>query len=198
MACSPAVRALRAEPNVTCPGDPASLTWDASMAGGLTDTPSTAPTLWVPNSGSMKVYPQVKTTYRLEVHNWFGSDAREVDIDVRSSFPTKTLGRSLSDPSARCAQDQVSVEVDLTTTGWSNDLVVQSVRLPDGVHRTLHVEHDSKELTLDDQNRESNALTGSPVLGRWILSTPLTEGEVCSSPTIPPSLGLAVELSCAR
>ena len=193
--CGPKIHALRAEPNVVCSGSAVTITWSASTQATLTSRPGERLVMPVAKSGSVRDSPSAMTTYRLDVRNAFGRDARQVDVDVRTPSEPKVVGASVADPATRCEGDTLSVEVELPAALWGG-LRVQDVRLPDDLHRTVRVERDGRVATLGPDEPRATTFAGLPAAGTWLLRTPLSSTEHCGSATVPRSLSISLAVAC--
>ena len=193
--CKPTIHSFRADPNVICPGSAVRLGWDASSGGEITSAPPLPGLGSVPATGTQEVRPTAPTRFRLEAHNLWGGAAREVDVDVRAAANApKSIGASIADPSARCEDGILSVEVVPPEGAWDEHARVGEVEVPQAVSRHYHVEHEGRSAELDPGVR-SAAFAGLPVRGRWLLSTPLGPGETCG-PELPRNLLIDIYPSC--
>src|SRR3954466_2394915 len=81
--CSPAIYSFAALPNESCPDSPVVLSWHASNAGEISSKPAgfsyATPS---PEGSTTTPTPKVTTRYHLEVHNLWGSAARDADVTV--------------------------------------------------------------------------------------------------------------------
>ena len=198
LACGPKINHLRAEPNVVCPGSPVFLSWDASAGGTLSATPPDSSLSDVSSAGCTRVNPRSTTRYTLEVRNLFGSDKRQVDVDVRADGGVKEVGASVADPSTTCSNGKLSVSVNLPRDYWAAGLTVAKAQLPAEVHREMRVEHAGHSAVLNDQSPATHEFDGVVPSGSWRLTAPLTAGEGCGTPTIPHSLSISLALGCVE
>jgi len=194
--CGPSVQSFVARPNVICAGSAVQLSWQASTNGVLSAKAPPSALGNVPASGTREVSPHSTTTYRLDVHNFWGSDAREVDVDVKAGSGKKPVGQSVADPATTCSSATLTVVDELKPTSWGSDLTVAGVELPENVNRIIKVQHGDRETELRPTMRSSDRLAGLSVIGTWTLSTPLDQSETCGTPTIPRSLTILVILEC--
>ena len=196
VACPPTINQFVARPNMVCAGSTVELSWEATHDGTLSTKTPVSTLESVAAHGSQQVSPASTTTYRLEVQGLTGSAAREVDITVLGPGGERKIGQSVADPATTCVDGVLTVVDDLATTSWATGLTVVEVRLPDGVDRTIRVLHAGREIELNPTNRRSDQLGGLPVVGKWQLSTPLSAGESCGTPTLPPNLSIVVNMEC--
>jgi len=195
-ACPASINEFVARPNVVCAGSTVELSWEASN-DGILSTKTPASTLQsVGAHGSQQVSPASTTTYRLEVAGLTGSAAREVEITVVGPSGERKIGQSVADPRTTCVNGVLTVVDDVATTSLPTGLTVVEVRLPEGVDRTFRVQHAGREIELNATNRRSDQFGGLPVVGKWQLSTPLSVGESCGTPTLPPNLTIVVNMEC--
>ncbi len=197
LGCKPTIHTFRVDPNVVCPGSAVRLSWDASAGGEIAAAPPLAGLGEVPSKGEREVRPQVPTKLRFDAHNLWGTASREVDVDVRAATGTaKSIGASIADPSARCENGTLSVQVTPPDADWDARVRAAEVEVPAEVARHYHVEHGGRSAELDPGVR-SAAFAGLAVRGAWLLSTPLLAGESCG-PELPRNLLIDVYPSCSQ
>lgn len=197
LSCGPSIQRFEAHPNVICAGTPVTLAWHASTSGKLAESPlagarSGAEQTEVNADGSREVRPREPTKYRLEVDNWFGDAAREVDVDVRTGEEV-AIGETVADPSAGCDATHVWVEANAPRNMWDARVRVGSVKSVDD--RPLHIEHGGLAEDLAS-GATSMKFEGQEITGPWKLVATLRAGETCGTPNMPRVLGFRATTAC--
>jgi hypothetical protein len=121
------------------------------------------------------------------------SSTQEIRILGASATP-EPLAVSLADPSAGCRDGQVWATV--RPQRFSNDLKVATVSSHTGDDRTYDVAHGGVHATVRP-GTFATEFAGMPIMGDWILTSPLARGEACGTPTLPRSLNVDVFTQCA-
>jgi hypothetical protein len=192
--CKPTISYFRASPNVICSGTSAVLSWSASADSVVHEKRTGAAVGSAERDGKATVTPSQPTTYRVDASSTFGTTSREIDVDVISANPSPPpLGASIADPRATCANGRLTIPVDAGAEYWDAHVFAASVvGLGD---RALRVEHLGATAELD-AGGSSAAFAAIPVQGKWILSTPLQNGESCG-PDLPRNLAVQIVPKCS-
>ena len=75
---------------------------------------------------------------------------------------------------------------------WGDKFMLAYIR--SGSHRPLTVSHDGKKTQLDKNGTPSNAFDGSPVNGKWEISSLLTNAEKADMSTAPEKLSVIISV----
>jgi len=193
--CGPAIYTFHVAPNRICGGDHVKLDWTASKAGTISAQPPQATPGEVPATGAATVTPTSSVRYHLEVSNFWGSAARDNDVELLAgrSLP---IGQSIADPSARCVDRTLSVTALAPTDAWSTHAVVGGVTSLAADKHRYHVEHEGVKVDLGP-GEISQAFAGKPVAGAWALSLTLLDAETCGTPSVPRNLGIQLVAACS-
>ena len=192
--CAPAIYTFTALPNVSCPGAPVTLTWSASKAGQVSSSPTGFSYSTTPSGTTETSTPRVTTRYHLAVQNLWGSAGRDADVSV----PAGTLipiGGSVADPSATCANGQLSLTAKAPPDMWQSQLVVDQVTTLEADAHSYHVEHGGKQADLTPGGT-SVAFASTAVGGDWKLTVTLMGAEKCGTPSVPLNLGVRLTTAC--
>jgi hypothetical protein len=190
--CKPTIASLRAEPNVSCPGDPIRLTWRASAGGRISAQPSTAGPDAVEKSGTATVSPAQTTKFQFDSQNCWGQASQAVDVDMPQG--AKLIGASAADQSATCDGGSFSVTAVLPLQLWDERLIVTEVEVAPHIARPYNIQHEGRAVDLVPGVR-SAVFAGLPARGSWVLATPLQAGEACGV-KVPRTLAIDMFLSC--
>ncbi len=192
--CSPSIYTFKALPNESCPGTPITLSWDASKEGQISSPAGFSYATPSAQGSTPTTTPQVTTRYHFEVKNIWGSAARDADVTVPAGSVIP-IGGSVADPSATCADGQLSVTAKAPPEYWQSQLVVVRITTLEADKHGYHVEHGGKQADLAP-GATSDALADTVVGGDWKLTLSLIGDEKCGSPTVPRNLGVRLTTAC--
>lgn len=149
----------------------------------------------VPDEGHATVAPIATTTIDLHVTRFLGQPTGSTqELRVLGPSPTpEPLTVSLADPSSGCRDGRVWATVH--PQHFSPDLKVATVASHAGEGRTYGVAHAGVQGTVSP-GAPSTQFAGLPIMGDWVLTSPLAAGEVCDTPTLPRSLVVDVFTQC--
>src|SRR5436190_1699294 len=82
---------------------------------------------------------------------------------------------------------KVKVFATVHARRFAPDLLVARVGGHRGDRRSYQIEHAGKSAQVAPAVFDA-ALAGTPVLGDWVLTSPLLAGEACGTPTLPRNL----------
>ncbi|MFI5315777.1 MAG: hypothetical protein ACHQ6T_08750 [Myxococcota bacterium] len=186
---------LRATPDVVCAGRTVRLAWDGSASGELSADPADASLGPADASGSKSVRPKLTTTYRFRVSSLFASKTGEARVTVlRPPEKPTPIGAAVDGETAGCSPRSVWVTASVPPDAWDRHLRVNAVSSGDG--RAYLVRHLRTSAEVPS-GAPSDAFRDQPIAGAWRLETALRPGEVCNSPSMPPSLAIQVTFVCA-
>jgi hypothetical protein len=193
--CAPSISSFRAEPNGTCAGAPATLSWAASTDGNLSSSTNDIAKEKVAASGQRSVSPSATSRYHLEVRRFCRTRFKDVDVQVVAPGAPTELAGTVADPSTKCEGRTLSTTITAPPAAWAPQLHAGRVKLAAGVRRAYHVEHLGRaaDVVPGDGTADFAAL---PVQGEWKLTTPLGPTEECGR-KVPRSLVILVEPTCA-
>ena len=199
--CKPAIYSFEAKPNMSCPGTPFTLSWNASKTGTVTAKPYALDFEVPERTGEKRVTtPDGTTRYHFHVENIWGEDNREVDVRVPVSKPVP-VGQSIVDDSARCTDGKLSVTAKAPPPLWQSNLVVAQLTTLPGDPHTYHLEHAGKTADVAPGDT-SSAFAGTLVAGDWLLSITLNSEEHCMAPdapaNVPLNLGVNLTTACTQ
>ena len=189
-----------AVPRHVCPGDRVELAWGFTGTGTMTVTPPAphAPTGRVPDHGTASIHPLAPTMVKLHVTRAGGRPTgAQLDIEMNQAEP---VAASIADPSASCRDGVVTSTAHVRN--FAPDLVVAVVGTWPGDDRTYDVSHLDERTHQVVTARVSAAapttrFAGLPIVGDWILASPLLPGASCDSPGLPSNLVVIVHPQCA-
>jgi hypothetical protein len=199
-ACNAKITRFDAIPRHVCPGDRVELAWEFTGTGTLTVTPPVppAPAGRVPDHGTASISPTAPTAVELRVTRTGGrSTGARLDIEMNQG---ELVAASIADPSATCRDSVVASTAHVRN--FAPDLVVAVVGVRPGDERSYDVSHfDQRTQQLVTARVSSAAPTtrfaGLPIVGDWILSSPLSPGASCDSPGLPSNLVVIAYTRCA-
>jgi hypothetical protein len=135
------------------------------------------------------------TSVELHVTRFLGhptSSTQKLRVLGPSATP-EPLTVSLADPSSNCRDGKVWATVH--PQRFSADLKVATVASHAGEGRTYSIAHAGVQGTVSP-GTPSMKFAGLPIMGDWVLTSPLAPGEVCGTPTLPRSLVVDVFTQC--
>jgi hypothetical protein len=179
---------FRAEPRNACAGDQVQVRWDARGSVELESKPPLPGTGAQPSRGEASFRVDEGTRFFLRAHRLLRDAQAEADVEVAPA--EQAFGEV-----ARCTQaGGLRAELALTTQ-LSEGFRVGSVR--NVLERTVEVEKGGRRLSLSP-GEKSPALQGEPVLGTWLLRSPLAPGEDCDAAlrSVRQRLQVAIGLDC--
>jgi hypothetical protein len=159
---------------------------------GLTEGP-------VADKGSATISPVASTSVELHVTRFLGSPTSSIQqIRVQQAPQTpEPLAVSLADPSAGCDQGKVHAIVHVQR--FSPDVRVATVSTRAEDARTYTVTHAGVVAAVHPGDGPAIAWSGTPILGDWVLESPLLPGESCGTPgaaALPRNLGIQAFTQC--
>ena len=178
-----------AAPRHVCPGDPVELVWSFQGSGTMTIAPAIehAPAGRVAADGEAVIRPMTRTTVGLDVTRTGGEPTgARLDIEMAQG---ETVAASIADPGAACRDGTVVSTAHLRN--FASDLAVSVVGVrPDDARAGYDVSH------VDPRTHQavtahvapgapSARFSGVPLVGDWVLSSPLSPGESCDPPRLP-------------
>lgn len=177
-----------AEPRNACAGDEIRVRWDAAGSVELAAKPPLPGTGSLPSHGEASFRVEEDTRFVLRAHRLLRDARAEADVEVAPA--EQGFGEV-----ARCSQDQgVRAEFALATQ-LSEGFRVGAVR--NVLERTVEVEKGGRRVVLSP-GEKSAALQGEPVVGTWLLRSPLAPGETCDAAlrSVRQRLQVAIGLAC--
>jgi len=119
-----------------------------------------------------------------------------IDIEMNQGA---LVAASIADPSASCRDGVVASTAYVRN--FAPDLVVAVVGVRPGDDRTYDVSHLDERTQQMVTARVSSAapttrFAGLPIVGDWILSSPLPPGASCDSPGLPSNLVVVAYTQC--
>jgi hypothetical protein len=197
-ACSAHVESFSASPHTICAGQPVALAWKVTGTASLTATPPLASLVGgqVAGEGQMMVAPNASTEIMLQARRWLGKPEASVQtINVITQQPkAEPLTVSLADPSAGC--EGGSVWATVHAQRFASAVKVSIVAAHAGDSRTYAVQHGGARATLTPGTTAA-AFAGQPIVGDWVLSSPLLPGEACGTSALPRILVVDVYAQCS-
>jgi hypothetical protein len=194
--CDASVDQFAPSARYICAGQTVHLSWKVTGTATMTSTPPVAglPDGPVSAQGEAAIAPQVTTSVQLHVTRFLGNPTSSVQqIDVLQSPQTpEPLTVSLADPSAGCGNGKVWATVH--AKAFSNSVKVATVGVRPNDQRTYQISHGGIDGTVAP-GATSTPWAGSPIVGDWVLTSPLLSGESCG-PTLPANLGVDVFTQC--
>jgi hypothetical protein len=144
----------------------------------------------------MTVAPTESTEIELHATRWLGKPASSVQTIhvIPEQAKAEPLTVSLADSSAGCAEGRVWATVHAQRFATSVKVSVVATHVGDS--RTYDVQHDGAHVTLAPGTTSAD-FAGQPVVGDWVLSSPLLPGEACGTPTLPRNLVVDVYAQCS-
>ena len=196
-ACNASVDQFTASAHYMCPEQQVQLAWRVTGSGTMKSVPPLAslPDGPVDDQGQVTVAPMASTSVELHVTRFLGHPTSSTqELRVLGASPTpEPMAVSLADPSAGCGNGNVWATVHAQR--FSNDLKVATASSHAGDGRTYTVAHAGVQATVSP-GALSTQFAGLPILGDWVLTSPLAAGEVCGTPTLPRSLVVDVFTQC--
>lgn len=198
LGCDARVDQFTASLHYVCPGQQVQLAWRVTGSGSMRSTPPLAalPDGPVSDEGQGAVSPTATTNVVLHVTRFLGHPTSSTQ-ELRMLGPPTTpepLAVSLADPSAGCRDGKAWATVH--PQHFSNDLKVATVSSHTGDGRTYDVAHGGIHATVRP-GTIATEFAGMPIVGDWLLTSPLAPGEACGTPTLPRSLIVDVFTQCA-
>jgi len=196
-ACDASVKQFTASEHYVCPGEQVQIAWRVTGSGAMKSVPPlpSLPDGPVDDEGHAIVAPTTTTNVELHVTRFLGhptSSTQELHVVGASATP-EPLTVSLADSSAGCGRGKVWATVH--PQHFSNDMKVASVSSHAGDGRTYDVAHAGVHATVSP-GTTATQFAGSPIMGDWVLTSPLAPGESCGTPTLPRSLVVDVFTQC--
>lgn len=183
------IQSFDARPRNACEGDAVIVSWQATGRVSLRSLPDLPDTVEVPEAGSRSFAVTAPTRFELEARGAFGDASAEAEIDVAPQ--RHTFGEIAS-----CASEGGSLRAVMQLdTQLSPAFRIASV--DNVLSREIGVEKDGRTAHLAP-GAQSAALSGLPVLGEWILTSPLSDGETCDATlrSIRQRLRVQIHLVC--
>jgi hypothetical protein len=197
--CNARVDRFTATPRHVCPGQEVTLSWRVVGSATMTADPALPgmPEGHVADEGRASIAPRTSTRIALHVTRPLGKPTSSIqEIDVSGSAPTvEPLTASLADDEAAPGCDAGSVWATVHPKRFTQDITVATVRSHPGDGRTYRVRHAGVEATVAP-GIVVHEFAGRPLLGDWVLTSPLAPGETCGTPTLPRSLVVDVLTQC--
>jgi hypothetical protein len=196
-ACDARIDQFTASAHYVCAGQPVQLVWRVTGSGTMKSTPPLAslPDGPVSDEGQATVAPTATTNVELHVTRFLGhptSSPQKLRVLGASATP-EPLAVSLADPSAGCGNGKVWATVH--PQRFSSDLKVATVSSHAGEGRTYDVAHAGVHATVDP-GTTATQFAGLPLMGDWVLPSPLAAREACGTATLPRSLVVDVFTQC--
>jgi hypothetical protein len=196
-ACNARVDQFTASAHYVCPGQQVQIGWRVTGSGTMKSVPPVAslPDGPVDDEGQATVTPTMTTNVELHVTRFLGHPTSSTqELRVLGGSPTpEPLTVSLADPSAGCGDGKVWATVH--PQHLSNDLKVATVSSHPGDSRTYDVAHAGVHAAVSP-GTGATQFAGMPIMGDWVLTSPLAARESCGTPTLPRSLVVDVFTQC--
>ena len=196
-ACDASVDQFTASAHYMCPGQQVQLAWHVTGSGSMKSVPPLAslPDGPVDDRGQATVVPMATTNVELHVTRFLGHPTSSTqELRVLGPSPTpEPLTVSLADPSSGCGDGKAWATVH--PQHFSNDLKVATVSSHAGDGRTYDVVHAGTHAPVSP-GTTATQFAGMPIMGDWVLTSPLAAGEACGTPTLPRSLVVDVFTQC--
>jgi hypothetical protein len=193
------VDSFSASSHTICAGQPVQLAWKVTGNATLTATPPLASLAGgqVASEGQLTVAPNASTEIWLQARRWLGKPVSSIQtIHVVTEQPkAEPLTVSLADASAGCEGGRVWATVHAQR--FASAVKVSVVGTHAGDSRTYDVQHGGARATLMPGTIAA-AFAGQPVVGDWVLSSPLLPGEACGTSALPRSLVVDVYAQCSQ
>ena len=198
--CDARVDAFEPSAHYVCPGQKVDLTWRVTGCATVRVTPPepSLPDGPVDSNGHGSIAPVASTDVMLHVTRFLGHDTNSVQsIRVLQAPQTpEALEVSLADPSVGCdVGSDGKVWGTIHALRFSNDVKVATVSVRAGDNRTYQVEHAGVRATVSPGTAPDTDFAGKPIVGDWVLTSPLGAGESCG-PSLPRNLGVSVFTQC--
>jgi hypothetical protein len=197
-ACNAHVDSFSASSHTICAGQPVQLTWKVTGNATMTATPPLAALAGgqVASVGQLTVEPNASTEILLQAKRWLGrpeSSVQTINV-ISGQAKAEPLAASLANASAGCESGRVWATVHAQR--FSAEVKVSIVAAHAGDERTYDVQHGSARATLTPGTTVST-FAGQPIVGDWVLSSPLLPGEECGTSALPRSLVVDVYAQCS-
>ena len=197
-ACNAHVDSFSASSHTICAGQAVQRVWKVTGNATMTATPPLASLAGgqVASEGQMTVAPNTSTEILLQAKRWLGKPESSVQtIHVVTGQPkAEPLTVSLADASAGCQGGRVWATVH--PLRFASAVKVSMVAAHPGDSRTYDVQHGGASATLTPGTTAA-IFAGKPIVGDWVLSSPLLPGEACGTSALPRSLVVDVYAQCS-
>jgi hypothetical protein len=189
-----------AAPRHVCPGDPVQLAWAFQGSGTMTIAPAIAhgPSGRVDRDGKAVIRPVTRTTVGLDVTRTGGeSTGMRLDIEMAQG---EAVAASIADPGAACRDGRVVSTAHVRN--FASDLAVSVIGVRPGDARAgydvTHVDPRTHQAVTAHvaPGSPTPRFSGMPLVGDWILSSPLSPGESCDPPRLPSNLIVVAYTHC--
>ena len=196
-ACGAHIESFSASSHYICAGQPVELAWKVTGTATMTATPPLASLAGgqVASEGQMTVAPNASTQIELHATRWLGNPTSSIQtINVIPGQPkAEPLAVSLADSSAGCGGGRVWATVHAQR--FTTNVKVSVVATHAGDSRTYDVQHGGARATLTPGTTAAT-FAGQPIVGDWVLSSPLLPGEACGTAALPHSLVVDAYAQC--
>jgi hypothetical protein len=195
--CNAQVKTFSAVPRHICAGEPVQVQWDVVGSASITVTPPNAalPNGPVESNGQATITPENTTTVALQVTHVLGTpttSSKEIEVRDPASTP-EVLAASLGDPDAQPGCDGGKAWATIHVKRFAADVKVATVATHPGDNRVYEIQHAGVHASAAPGG-QTIAFSGTPIMGDWLVSTPLTAGQTCR--TIPHNLVVDVITQC--
>ena len=198
-ACTAQIKSFSVVPRHICRGERVEVQWDVLGSPSIEATPPNSGITNGPlaSEGHATITPTTTTQLRLHVARLIGSSTtstQEVQV-VTDGQESEVMTASLSDTKASPGCGDGKVWATIHAERFARNVRVATVASHPRDSRIYEVMHSGVSAKVAP-DKPSTAFAGTPIVGDWALTVPLTADQTCE--TIPHNLVIDVTTQCAE
>jgi hypothetical protein len=188
------IKSFSVAPSTVCPGETVQIDWKASDKVMLNAVPSLEGVGEGPAEGLRSFAPTQNTRFVLEVPGLLKNAQREWDVTVVPSQSSRLLGGV-----AQCEGVPPLVSTSFSIQQKDSSSRIRAVSIENNYHRPLKVSKGDTEVEIAPDGA-TDRFKNVPVIGTWIIHTPVGAGEACESvlEAVRSRLTIKMQMSCGE